>query len=418
MSVGQSKQGVDVSTQERVEHNGRLGIIGGGQLGMYLCEAARTLDVTTTVMMPKPNEPASHAADAIVVAGLDDPRAVRALIESSDVITFELEAIPEVTLQMLEEAEARSKVRVLPRLKTLRLLKDKGLQKNWLLEQSLPTLPFMIVPEGQTLSRDALKPLAVPLVQKACRGGYDGKGVQMIRCEKELKNFWPITSVLEPFLEHRMEVSVIVTRDYDGNFASYPAVSMDFDERFNAVSAVISPALVPAEVQLECEALALQAVNALDGVGVFAIEFFIADDNSIYINEISPRVHNSGHLTMEAFTASQFEQHVRAVMGLRLARVVKQREFAVMLNILYDESWMGVCPGKPCRDPVKLSLLSHAYWYGKPEGIAGRKMGHVTALGNFGVSTQAEAFRAFASLRDTDLSKPPTSTYSKEPVCH
>ena len=404
--------------KKAADQTARLGIIGGGQLGMYLCEAARELGVTTTVVMSGTNESADYTADATIVADLDDPRAMLALIATSDVITFELEAIPEATMQLLEEAESRSEVRVLPRLETMRLLKDKGLQKKWLLEQSLPTLPFLIVPATRSISREVIAPLGLPFVQKACQGGYDGKGVQMIMSEQELENVWPVASVLEPLLEHRLEVSVIVARGSDGNLASYPPVSMEFDERFNAVSTVISPASISAEVQLECENIAREAVNALDGVGVFAVEFFVADDNSIYINEISPRVHNSGHLTMEAFTASQFEQHVRAVTGLPLAPIVKHREFAVMLNILYDDSWSDVCPPEPCRNPVKLSLLSHAHWYGKPAGTTGRKMGHVTTLGNSGASTETEALRALASLRATDLERTTKSTVFKESLCH
>ena len=390
-------------TKEAVDPSGRLGIIGGGQLGMYLCESARALGVTTTVVMSGANESADYAADATIVADLDDSRAVLALIASSDVITFELEAVPEATMQLLQEAEARGEVRVLPRLETLRLLKNKGLQKTWLVEQSLPTLPFMTVPEGRGISMELIAPLGLPLVQKACQGGYDGKGVQMIRSEQDLENAWPVSSILEPLLEHHLEVSVIIARGSDGSLHFYPPVSMEFDDRFNAVSTVTSPASISAEVQLECEKIARQAVNALDGVGVFAVEFFVDDDNSIYINEISPRVHNSGHLTMEAFNASQFEQHVRAVMDMPLAAIVKHREFAVMLNILYDDSWSDACPSEPCRKPVKLSLLSHAHWYGKPEGTSGRKMGHVTTLGNSGASTEAEALRALASLRVADL---------------
>lgn len=401
-----------------VKQSGRLGIIGGGQLGMYLCEAARALGVATTVLMSRKNESAGSTADATIVAALDDPEAVRALIAASDVITFELEAVPEVAMQLLDEAQARCEVRVLPRVETLRLLKDKGVQKSWLLEQSLPTLPFTLVDASQGISLAAIEPMGLPLVQKACQGGYDGKGVQMIRSEQELQNAWPVASVLEPLLEHRMEVSVIVVRSSDGSLASYPPVSMEFDERFNAVATVVSPAAASAEVQVACEKIAQQAVKALAGVGVFAVEFFVTDDNAVYINEISPRVHNSGHLTMEAFAASQFEQHVRAIMGLPLAAIVKQRQFAVMQNILYDGSWEDVCPPEPCRTPVKLSLLSQAHWYGKPVGSQGRKMGHITALGNSRAATEAEAMRALASLRTTPLDTPRTPPHFKESLCH
>lgn len=378
----------------------RLGVIGGGQLGMYLCEAARGLGVYTTVLMAKPMESAAYTADACIVAPLGDQAALEQLIDQSDVITFELEAVPEVALKQLQYAVETGLVRVNPGLDTLRLLQDKGLQKNWLIQQSLPTLPFVQAALGEKLLSERYPTLELPLVQKCCRGGYDGKGVQMIQTDDDLRGVWPVDSIFEPLLRDRVEVSVIVARSTDGSLATYPAVSMEFDERFNAVATVTSPAAVSLELQRACEALAKRAISSLTGVGVFAIEFFIGSKDTIYINEISPRVHNSGHLTMGGFSTSQFEQHIRAIMGFPLSPIEKERESAVMHNILYDEVWSDRCPPHPCNRPIKQSLLSQVYWYGKPAGQAGRKMGHITTLGNSAAAAYAESTKALASLRE------------------
>jgi 5-(carboxyamino)imidazole ribonucleotide synthase len=367
---------------------------------MYLCDAARDLDVYTTVLMSNAMESAAYTADACIVASFDDRSAIKQLIDESDVITFELEAVPEGTLKQLQEAVEAGAVRVNPGLDTLRLLQDKGLQKNWLVQQLLPTLPFVQATLGEKFLCERYPSLELPLVQKCCRGGYDGKGVQMIRSADDLRSVWPVDSIFEPLLRDRIEVSVIVARSVDGSMATYPAVSMEFDDRFNAVATVTSPAAVSPELQRSCEALANRAIASLEGVGVFAIEFFIAADDTIYFNEISPRVHNSGHLTMGGFIASQFEQHVRAIMGFPLSPIEKERESAVMRNILYDEMWGDRCPPKPCNRPVKQSLLSQVYWYGKSEGQAGRKMGHITTLGNSVATAYAESTKALASLRE------------------
>ena len=379
------------STQPR-----RLGIVGGGQLGMYLCQAARSLGVKATVLMPRHQESATYEADAVIVANLDDIVALQHLIEASDVITFEWEAIPDETLQVLQSAVERGDVQVHPSLEALGLLRDKGSQKDWLVKEGLPTLPYSVVTPGADFSLAGQEVGTLPLVQKRCRGGYDGKGVQMIRSARDLKNLWPVPSVLEPLLENCREAAVIVARAANGEIVSYPSVSMEFDDRFNAVASVTSPAVIPVELQRTCEAVARRAVDRLGAVGVFAVEFFIDEVAGVYINEISPRVHNSGHLTLEAFAASQFEQHVRAVMGLPLAPVAQQSSAAVMLNILFDSTWEDQCKTLSGKLQVEAGPDTRLHWYGKSRGTKGRKMGHVTALGSSASLAAAKARRALS----------------------
>ena len=377
----------------------QLGILGGGQLGMFLCRAARSLGVRTTVLAPPRHESARHAADACICAPLDDPAAVGRLIQSCDVITFEIEAVPEVTLSLLARAEAAGEVLVHPKLATLKLLKDKGDQKDWMVREALPTLPHTLLDPGEQSAESLLAALEPPLVQKARQGGYDGKGVQMIATRAELAGLWPVPSVLEPMLGDCREVAVIVARGADGSLSAYPPVSMGFDDRFNAVHSVTCPAAIPDSLRSECERIARRCVDRLGAVGVFAVELFVDERDQVYINEISPRVHNSGHLTLEAFEASQFEQHVRAVMGMPLAPVVKRSGAAVMLNILYDNQWHGHCPEQPLSSCDDTGAQATRHWYGKSRGVAGRKMGHVTALGEGVGTATARALAAVTRLR-------------------
>ncbi len=358
-----------------------LGILGGGQLGLFLCRAAARLDIQTMVLEPNPQGSAVQAAGRAIVAGLDDLEAIQQLIDNCDVITFELEAIPDETLELLAAAERRGDVHVRPGVETLALFKDKGVQKTWLSRENLPTLPYLPVVNG-VLPRELITgEWSLPVVQKAHRGGYDGKGVQLLRTESDLENLWSVPSYLEPALQPCREIGVVVVRDLHGKLLAYPPVSMTFDDRYNAVHSVTSPGDLSPELVKEARALALQAIGKLDSPGVYAVELFVAGESSVTINEISPRVHNSGHLTMEGFAHSQFDQHVRAVMGLPLAGISALTPVAVMLNLLYEDGLEPVCPDRPLDLQRNGATPVSVHWYGKSTGQAGRKMGHLTAVG-------------------------------------
>ena len=220
-----------------------------------------------------------------------------------------------------------------------------------------------------------------PLVQKVRQGGYDGRGVQILREQAELAQLWPVPSVIEPALNDVTEVAVVVARDAAGDISAYPPVTMVFDPALNSVSTVTSPGELDADVQARCHTIACDAVTALDTVGVFAVELFLTDEDEIYINEISPRVHNSGHLTIDAFEHDQFEQHMRAISGRPLAPLLPRAPAAVMLNLLYDDSQAGAHTGPPYTMALDDGEHTTLHWYGKPEARPGRKMGHITALG-------------------------------------
>ena len=384
----------------------RVGIIGGGQLGMLLCQAARRLDIHTTVLTDDPTGPAVHTADELLVAGLDDQQAVLELISKSEVITFELEAIPDVTLDTLQQATQRGQVAVNPSVATLARLKDKGLQKTWLSESGLPTLPFVLADETVTAGELQNGEITTPLVQKARQGGYDGKGVQILREQDDLSKLWPVPSVIEPALHNAIEVAVVVVRDTCGNIDAYPPVTMLFDPALNAVSTVTSPGELDSGTQERCHTIACDAVTALGAVGVFAVELFLTEQGELYINEISPRVHNSGHLTIDAFEHDQFEQHIRAITGHPLAPISPQAPAAVMLNLLYDDSQAAAHTGAPYAVALDEQEHTTLHWYGKPDARPGRKMGHITALGRSPEIALERARDGLAYLGSTDFHPP------------
>jgi 5-(carboxyamino)imidazole ribonucleotide synthase len=391
----------------------RVGIIGAGQLGMLLCQAARRLGVQTTVLADDTTNPAVHSADTALVAAMDDPRAVQKLIAHSDVITFEFEAVPDSTLDALRAAVESGNVAVNPAVATLSMLKDKGLQKSWLHEQGLPTLPFVLTEADADiadLDGEAIQP---PLVQKARRGGYDGKGVQILRTPSELAGLWPVASVFEPALENCVEVAVVVARGASGELAAYPPVTMHFDPELNAVSTVTSPGALESDMQERCHSVACEAVAALGAVGVFAVELFVSTQGELFINEISPRVHNSGHLTIEGFLHDQFEQHIRAITGQPLAPVEPLAGAAVMLNLLYEDSMAAAHTGAPYAMPLDTAGHTVIHWYGKHEARPGRKMGHITAIGDSPAAALELASAGLATLRSGKL-HPPASKQQPE----
>jgi 5-(carboxyamino)imidazole ribonucleotide synthase len=215
-------------------------------------------------------------------------------------------------------------------------------------------------------------------VQKAQLGGYDGRGVQIIRSKEELRNLWPIPSLVETYLPDTRELAVLVARGHDGSLSTYPAVSMTFDPAQNVLLEVTAPADVSSATARRAEAIATYATDRLGGVGLFAVEMFLTADETLYINEISPRVHNAGHHTIESCTTSQFAQHLRAIAGLPLGPV-RQTAPAIMRNLLGVATVEHESPAAG-PDPAESTANVFVHWYGKREARPGRKMGHVTCL--------------------------------------
>ena len=376
--------------------NARLGIIGAGQLGLYLCEAAQALSIEVAVISDTPDAAALRSADKVIFGALDSVPALDEVMTYCDVVTFDKEDVPSETLAYLIGCQQEGRIAIYPGADTLLMLKDKALQKTWLQQQGLPTLPFHILSEVPSSVGSLVTQFGPALVQKARCGGYDGRGVQILESLDSVEQLWNVPSIVEPCLKGCREISVITARDRMGSIQTYPPVSMEFDPQLNSVSIVAMPASILPALAHRAVELAERVVTLLDGVGVFAIEMFITPADELLINEIAPRVHNSGHVTMDACNVSQFEQHVRAVIGLPLVKIVPETP-AVMLNILYSEGMRDNCPDKPIvREDSEPS--TSVYWYGKAPGTKGRKMGHINTVAPSIDAAVATAHRAMTRL--------------------
>ncbi len=372
----------------------RVGILGGGQLALFLCEAGRRLGMETTVIAHGEDSPAATGTDRLLRGRLDDSALIDALVSDVDVITFEVEDIPPQTLKRLASHLKQGHVQVHPHPSSVLMLQDKLLQQRWLLANGLPTNL------GRSLGADAQGPgiddIAVgswfgyPFVQKARRGGYDGKGVQVIRSPGSPR-LWPVPSVVEPFLADVRELAVLAVRRMDGQVDCYPPVELEFDPQGNVLRRVVAPARIPSRQAELAGAIARRAISRLHGAGVFAVELFLTPGGEMLVNEISPRVHNSGHHTLESCPVSQFEQHMRVITG-RPPGPTHQERPAVMVNLLSDGHMTSTPDLRSDHEGV------HLHWYGKRTPRPLRKMGHVTAVAPTHKAARARADRAEAIL--------------------
>jgi len=371
--------------EQRSEVSLTIGIIGAGQLGRYLCESARRLGLRALVMTDDPQAPAAPCADAVIEGGLDDLEAARRLVAASDVVTFEIESVGVPVLEFLVQAAAAGEVAVRPDPGILLTLRNKATQKQWLADRNLPTARFRVF-DGPEPLRAAVAEgaLAYPFVQKAQVGGYDGRGVHILRSADDLERLLPGPCMVEDFVEHVGEFGILVARGVDGAVSCYEPVALRFEPQQHVLDAALTPSGLAPALRERALALATRTVELFAGVGLFAFELFLTPDDDLLINEISPRVHNSGHLTLEACATSQFEQHIRAIAGLELGPVAL-RSPAVMRNLL----WRGASAPAAHVPSTVAGSRAHVYWYDKAEGRPWRKMGHLTALG----ATLADAER-------------------------
>jgi 5-(carboxyamino)imidazole ribonucleotide synthase len=349
----------------------RVGFVGGGQLARMMVKAARRLGCWTLVLDPTPRSPAGQVSDEQIVGAFHDPDALRQLAERVDVVTLDLEDVDTASLRQLQ-AEGTT-VRPDPAL--LAVLQDKLTQKQRFADAGFPTLPFVACPEP---GPEAFEAFGYPLVQKARRGGYDGRGVAILRGPESLDRMLPVPSLLERFVADAREVSVLVARGVDGDVRSYPPTEMTFRAGDNVLDLLVSPARLPERLTDRCTELARAVVDELDGVGIFGVEFFIDRDDKAWINEIAPRPHNSGHHTFEACATDQFEQHLRAVLGLPLGST-EQFVPAALVNLLGAGTGRGAPVVEGLHEALAMPGVS-VHLYGKREARPGRKMGHVTVV--------------------------------------
>ncbi len=362
----------------------RLGIIGGGQLGKMLVQKARTMGFYTETLDNSAISPASGISDKHYTGSLYDTEKLENLVKGNDVTTFEIEHVGVDVLKRLE----RAGYSIFPSPEVLEIIQDKYVQKSTLDRAGIPVPKYVEAPHP---SAEVLSAFGFPLVQKAKKGGYDGRGVAVLRNQSDLGKLLQVPSMLEELVDIEMELAVIVARSIKGEVVTFPVVEMVFDERVNICDTVLAPARITQQQEAEICRIAIRCVEVLNAVGVVAIEFFLSRNGQILVNEIAPRPHNSGHFSIEACLTSQFEQHIRAVFGLPLG-ATNLHSTAIMINMLGEPGFDGDPVIEGFNETLAVEGASF-HWYGKSETKPFRKMGHVTILASDHASALEKALR-------------------------
>lgn len=367
-----------------------IGVFGSGQLGRMLGLAARAMGYRFATFSPEVDSPAGQVADCEVAAAYDDEAAVRGFVRAVDVVTFEFENVPAHVARIA----ANEGVPVRPGGHVLHTTQQRLREKRFLQQAGVPVPPFREVNSADELRR-ALGEVGTPAVLKSAAFGYDGKGQVLVGALHEAERAWQQIgggqAILEQYVAYSHEISVVAARAADGVFAHYGALENRHSNHILDVT--VAPARVPPASAAAAVALARTILEALDVVGVLCVEMFLLPDGALLINELAPRPHNSGHLTIDAAATSQFEQQARAVCGLPLGQTALRP--AAMANLLGD-LWQNGEPDWAAAlavPGVKLHL------YGKKEPRAGRKMGHLTAVAASADEAEALVLRARAALR-------------------
>ena len=350
-----------------------LGIIGGGQLGMMLTEAAKNmpLDISKVIVLdPTKNCPAAKVGAEQIVADFKDESSIRELADRSDIITYEIESGDSIVLKKLE-----SKCQINPSPETLSIIQDKLSQKKFLKENNIPVGKFSEITLRSELEAK-IEEFGLPILLKTRRDAYDGRGNFKITSVEQISDalnlFEGRSLMVEEFVDFKMEVSVIAVRNTIGEIKTYPVVENIHED--NILKMTIAPARINTEISKNAEEIAHKTMEVLHGAGVFGIEMFVTQDDQILINEIAPRVHNSGHHTLQSSKTSQFEQHLRAILGLNLGSTELLHP-AIMYNILGPKNFKGVY-----KIPTIDFDNAFLKMYGKLESKPKRKIGHVNLV--------------------------------------
>lgn len=349
----------------------RVGVLGGGQLGRMLIQEAVNYNVSIRVLDPDPEAPCKSLCDKFVTGSLTDYEAVYNFGKQTDLLTIEIEKVNVEALQKLEEEG----VLVYPQPRIIRLIQDKGLQKEFFKQHGIPTAPFQLI-----ASREVLKgaSLSYPFVQKLRKDGYDGRGVYKVRSAADIPQAFDTPSIIEEWVDFEKEIAVIVARNENGDIKTYPCVEMEFNPEANLVEFLISPSTLPLETQKRAEYLAIEIASSLKITGLLAVEMFLTKDNRVLVNELAPRPHNSGHHSIEGNYVSQFEQHLRAIFNLPLGDT-RPVTNAVMINLLGEKGFEGPALYEGLEEAMKLDGV-YVHLYGKKFTKPFRKMGHVTII--------------------------------------
>ena len=347
----------------------KIGVLGGGQLGRMLIQEAINLNLHIHIMDPDQNAPCASIAQTFTCAAITDFDAVMEFGKDKNLITVEIENVNIEALEMLE----KSGVQVYPQPHVLKVIKDKGTQKQFYKKNGIPTSPFVIFDSAQELMNASIE---LPVVQKLRTGGYDGKGVQIL---KDAKSSFDAPHLIENLIDFEKEISIIVARNDKGQISTFPSVECEFNPEAHLVEFLFSPAEISQEIEKKAKEIAADLIEKIDMVGILAVEMFLTKSGDILVNEIAPRPHNSGHHTIECCETSQFAQHLRAILSLPLGSTALIQPGA-MINLLGEKGHTGTAIYGGLSD-----LLDHdnvfPHLYGKEQTKPFRKMGHITITG-------------------------------------
>ncbi len=349
----------------------RLGILGGGQLGRMLIQQAINYNVTVKVLDPDREAPCRKLCDEFTIGSLSDYETVYKFGKKVDLLTIEIEKVNVDALEQLE----KEGVQVYPQPRIIRLIQDKGLQKQFFKENDIPTAEFQVISTPEQLKNSRIQ---FPYIQKLRRDGYDGKGVYKVADESYLAKAFTEPSLIERWVDFEKEIAVIVARNENGETKAFPMVEMEFNPQANLVEFLIAPSTLPFEIHQEAERIAKRIANCLNIVGLLAVEMFLDKNGKILVNELAPRPHNSGHQTIEGNVVSQFEQHLRAIFNQPLGDTACLNN-AIMINVLGEPGHEGPAVYQGIEDVLKCTGV-YVHLYGKALTKPFRKMGHVTIV--------------------------------------
>ncbi len=345
----------------------KIGILGGGQLGRMLIQNALSYDDEWFTLDPAKDAPCSGISH-FSNGSFNDFDTVFDFGKGKDVVSIEIEHVNGDALFELQE----NGIKVIPSPEIIKTIQQKILQKEFYKKHDIPS------PEFQVIQKKSEATFALPFVQKMNTGGYDGKGVQVIKTEEDLQHLWDFPSVLENLVDIDKELSVIIAKNENGETKTFPVTEMVADPKLNLLDFNICPAEISEDIQQQIDKIAQQFINAANSPGLFAIELFLDKNGKVWVNETAPRLHNSGHQTQEGNANSQFEQFYRVLKNLPLADT-DEFAFSGMLNLVGEEGFSGKVKYEGLDEVLKLPK-TYVHLYGKTETKPGRKMGHINVL--------------------------------------
>lgn len=372
----------------------KLGILGGGQLGRMLVQAGKEWNLDCYVLDESIEFPAGNIGANFTEGNFKSYQDVYNFGKQLDVITVEIE---HVNIEALFQLQSEG-VKIHPRPEALEIIKDKGLQKQFYAEHQFPTADFRLFENKETVL-EALNnnELSIPFVQKSRLAGYDGKGVLLIKTEADLNELMDCPCVIESAVEIETEIAVIAARNENGQVVCFPAVDMYFHPVANLVEIVTYPSETTKLIQAQAHKIAEDLINKLNVCGLLAVEFFVSKTGELLINEVAPRPHNSGHLTMEGCITSQFQQHIRGICNLALGSTVYHSP-TVMMNLLGHEAYIGLTKYLNMEECLSIEG-AYLHLYGKKTTKAFRKMGHVNVIDSSVEKALKKAIRIKETLK-------------------